>query len=89
MIEVKGITKTFGSHAALRDLSCTIENGRIYGLVGSNGAGKSTLIRLMTGVYRPDCGSITVDGAPVFDNPFVKQRMVYVSDDIYFRRRRI
>lgn len=84
MIEVKGITKTFGGHAALHDLSCTIENGRIYGLVGSNGAGKSTLIRLMTGVYRPDRGSITVDGAPVFDNPSVKRRMVYVSDDIYF-----
>ncbi len=84
MIEVKGITKTFGGHTALNDLSCTIENGRIYGLVGSNGAGKSTLIRLMTGVYRPDRGSITVDGAPVFDNPLVKRRMVYVSDDIYF-----
>lgn len=84
MIEVKGITKTFGGHTALNDLSCTIENGRIYGLVGSNGAGKSTLIRLMTGVYRPDRGSIDIDGAPVFDNPLVKRRMVYVSDDIYF-----
>ena len=84
MIEVKGITKTFGGHVALRDLSCTIENGRIYGLVGSNGAGKSTLIRLMTGVYKPDHGTIAVEGAPVFNNPSVKQRMVYVSDDIYF-----
>ena len=84
MIEVKGITKTFGSHVALHDLSCTIESGRIYGLVGSNGAGKSTLIRLMAGVYRPDSGDITISGAPVFDNPGVKQRMVYVSDDIYF-----
>jgi ABC-type Na+ transport system ATPase subunit NatA/DNA-binding transcriptional regulator YhcF (GntR family) len=84
MIEVKGITKTFDGRAALHDLSCTIENGRIYGLVGSNGAGKSTLIRLMTGVYRPDRGGIAVDGAPVFDNPSVKRRMVYVSDDIYF-----
>lgn len=84
MIEVKGITKTFGSHVALHDLSCTIESGRIYGLVGSNGAGKSTLIRLMAGVYRPDSGSITISGAPVFDNPDVKQRVVYVSDDIYF-----
>lgn len=84
MIEVKGITKTFGSHVALHDLSCTIESGRIYGLVGSNGAGKSTLIRLMAGVYRPDRGAITISGAPVFDNPGVKQRMVYVSDDIYF-----
>lgn len=84
MIEVKGITKTFGSHVALHDLSCTIESGRIYGLVGSNGAGKSTLIRLMAGVYRPDSGDITISGAPVFDSPGVKQRMVYVSDDIYF-----
>ena len=84
MIEVKGITKTFGSHVALHDLSCTIESGRIYGLVGSNGAGKSTLIRLMAGVFRPDSGVITISGAPVFNNPGVKQRMVYVSDDIYF-----
>ncbi len=84
MIEVKGITKTFGSHVALHDLSCTIESSRIYGLVGSNGAGKSTLIRLMAGVFRPDSGVITISGAPVFNNPGVKQRMVYVSDDIYF-----
>ncbi|HWR22466.1 MAG TPA: ABC transporter ATP-binding protein [Feifaniaceae bacterium] len=84
MIEVKGVTKTFGGRAALNDLSCAIENGRIYGLVGSNGAGKSTLIRLMTGVYRPDRGGVAVNGAPVFDNPAVKRRMVYVSDDIYF-----
>ncbi|MDL2217246.1 ABC transporter ATP-binding protein [Christensenellaceae bacterium OttesenSCG-928-M15] len=84
MIEVRNVTKKFGQFTALKDLSCSIDSGRIYGLVGSNGAGKSTLMRLMTGVYRPDGGEITVDGSAVYNHPAVKKRMVYVSDDIYF-----
>ena len=62
MLEMKNVTKTFGTFKALRDLSMTVPQGAVYGLVGPNGAGKSTAIRLLTGVYTPDCGEITLDG---------------------------
>ena len=65
MIEVKGITKTFGKNVALRDLSCTIENGRVYGLVGSNGAGKSTLFNAVGGTFLLDSGCVLLNGADI------------------------
>ena len=84
MLEMQNVTKTFGSFAALNDLSMTIPKGAVYGLVGPNGAGKSTAIRLLTGVYRPDGGTITLKGEPVYENPKVKSRMCYIPDEIFF-----
>ena len=60
MIKLENVTKSFGQFKALDDLSMEIPKGAVYGLVGPNGAGKSTAIRLLTGVYRPDGGSITM-----------------------------
>ena len=60
MLEMKNVTKTFGKFKALDDLTLTVPKGSVYGLVGPNGAGKSTAIRLMTGIYRPDSGSVTI-----------------------------
>ena len=57
MLEMKNVTKTFGTFKALDDLTLTVPNGRVYGLVGPNGAGKSTAIRHLTGVYRPAAAS--------------------------------
>ena len=62
----------------------TVEKGSIYGLVGPNGAGKSTILRHITGIYRPDSGTITVDGAPVYENPAVKSRVAFIPDDLYY-----
>ena len=76
MIEVKNISKSFDGFKALDDLSLTIPRGAVYGLVGPNGAGKSTLIRHLMGVYRPDSGTITVDGQPVYENPAVNTTML-------------
>ena len=84
MLEMQNVTKTFGSFTALSDLSMTIPKGAVYGLVGPNGAGKSTAIRLLTGVYRPDGGTITLEGEPVYENPSVKSRMCYIPDEIFF-----
>ena len=84
MINVEKVTKHFDDFTALKEISCTIREGCIYGMVGSNGAGKSTLLRLISGVYRPDGGRITIEGQPVWENPEIKQRMVYVPDDLYF-----
>lgn len=84
MFEIKNVTKTFGDFKALDDLSMTVPAGTVYGLVGPNGAGKSTIIRHLTGVYRPDSGSITMDGQPVYENPKQKARIGYIPDDVFY-----
>ena len=84
MLELKNITKTFEGFKALDDLTMTVPKGAVYGLVGPNGAGKSTAIRHMTGVYRPDKGEIAMEGATVYENPAVKERIGYIPDDIFF-----
>ena len=84
MLELQNVTKSFGSVKALDDLTMTVPKGAVYGLVGPNGAGKSTAIRCLLGVYRPDCGTITLDGAPVYENPAAKARMGSIPDDIFY-----
>ena len=86
MIEVKNLVKTFDGFRALDDLTMTVPRGAVYGLVGPNGAGKSTLLRHLTGIYRPDFGTVTVDGEPVFENPAVKRRIAYIPDDVFYFR---
>ena len=66
MIEIRELVKTFDGFAALDGASLTVPQGAIYGLVGPNGAGKSTLLRHLTGVYRQDSGTVSVDGADVW-----------------------
>lgn len=84
MLQANRVIKMFDDIKALNEVSCTIPDGCIYGLVGSNGAGKSTLLRLMAGIYKPDQGEILLDGAPVYNNPETKKRIIYVSDELYF-----
>ena len=60
MLELKNVSKSFGKFKALDNLTMTIPQGSVYGLVGPNGAGKTTAIRHITGVYRPDEGEITM-----------------------------
>ena len=84
MIHAENVTMRFGDFTALNKLTCTIPDSCIYGLIGSNGAGKSTFLRLISGVYRPGEGEITVDGMPVWENPAAKAGIVYVPDDLYF-----
>ena len=84
MLELKNITKTFDGFKALDDLTMTVPEGAVYGLVGPNGAGKSTAIRHMTGVYRPDKGEILVEGAPVYENPEIKVRIGSIPDEVFY-----
>ena len=84
MIEVRNVMKEFDGFRALDDMSMTVPTGAVYGLVGPNGAGKSTIIRHLTGIYRQNAGEITIDGAPVFENPEVKSRIAYIPDDIFY-----
>ena len=84
MIQVNNVVKTFDGFRALDGLTMSVEGGSIYGLVGPNGAGKSTILWHIMGVYRPDSGSILVDGQPVYENPAVKGRMAWIPDDLYY-----
>ena len=84
MLEAKNVVKSFDGFRALDDTTLTVPAGAVYGLVGPNGAGKSTIIRHFTGVYRPDSGSLTLDGENIYENPAVKSRMVVIPDDWYY-----
>ena len=83
MLEMKNVTKTFGSFKALDNLTMTVPQGAVYGLVGPNGAGKSTAIRHLTGIYRPDKGKVTLEGLPIYENPKVKTTIGYIPDEIF------
>ncbi|MBD7970526.1 ABC transporter ATP-binding protein [Paenibacillus gallinarum] len=84
MIEVSGVTKLFETEAAVNQLSLTIRKGSIFGLLGSNGAGKTTLLKTIAGIYQADQGSVNVEGAPVYENNALKQRIIFMSDIPYF-----
>lgn len=84
MIEIKNVTKKFDDFTALDGVDINVEKGSVYGLVGPNGAGKTTIIKIMTGIYRSDSGTIQIDGKDVYENSEIKKRMVYISDDLYF-----
>ena len=84
MLTVKGVEKNFGTRRAIADLTLSLEEGRIFGMLGTNGAGKSTLLRVMSGILRPDQGSVELDGMPVYENPAVKQEICYLSDEPTF-----
>ena len=86
MIEFRNVTKYFDTIKAVDNVSAVIEEGHVFGLIGTNGAGKSTLMRLMSGVLSPDQGSVTVDAEEVYDNPAAKAAIFYISDDQYFFR---
>ena len=84
MICAKNLTMKFDDFTALKNLNCEIPESCIYGLVGSNGAGKSTFLRLISGIYRPNEGEITIDGKTVYENPEIKKQILYVPDELYF-----
>ena len=84
MIELKNVNKTFADVKAVDNISLTIKDGMVMGLLGTNGAGKSTLLRMMSGVLKPESGEIFVDGVPVWDNPEAKSKFFYISDDQFY-----
>lgn len=84
MIELKNVTKSFQDIPALEQVTATIEDGMIFGLVGSNGAGKSTLLRLVSGILKPDNGTITIDGAPAFEGTDTKNNVCFLADTVYY-----
>ena len=79
-IVVKNLTKRYGATTALNDVSLTIEEGKIYGLLGRNGAGKSTLLNLITNRIFPTDGEVTIDGQPVIENDAVLGKIYCMSE---------
>lgn len=81
MIKVENVEKYYGKIKALNGVSLNVKDGSIYGLIGTNGSGKSTLLRTMAGIFRAEKGKIEIDGENIYENPILKRRIVYISDD--------
>lgn len=76
MIQVKNLTKRYGNHTAVSDLSFTIEKGKIYGFLGPNGAGKSTTMNMMTGCLSATSGQVTIGGYDIFEEPQEAKKLI-------------
>lgn len=76
MIEVKHLTKRYGNHTAVSNLSFTIEKGQIYGFLGPNGAGKSTTMNIMTGCLGATSGEVKIGGFDIFEQPEEAKRLI-------------
>lgn len=84
MIEVIGLSKNYNDIQAVDNITATIQEGSVFGLVGTNGAGKSTFLRMLCGVLKPAKGQILVDGEDIYENEDAKKKVFYISDDQYY-----
>ena len=84
MIQAENLTKQFDNIMALDHVTADIKEGSVFGLIGTNGAGKSTFLRLLSGILKPDEGTVIIDGEVVFENEKIKSRFFYISDDQYY-----
>ena len=72
MLEVKDLSIRFGGLKAVDNFNMTVKKGQLYGLIGPNGAGKTTVFNMLTGVYKPTSGSITLNGVDITGQPTIK-----------------
>lgn len=85
MIEIKNLRKSYdGKTDVLKEMTVTIPDSSVFGLVGINGSGKSTLLRLISGVLRADHGQILIDGEDVYENEKIKKQIFFLPDDPYY-----
>lgn len=84
MIETLHLLKSYGDVKAVNDVSISMKDREIFGLVGTNGAGKSTLLRMLAGVMRQDAGQVLYDGRPVYDDADVKKELFFIPNDFYY-----
>ncbi len=81
MIRVEGLTKYYGEHAAIRDLTFSIERGEVIGFLGLNGAGKSTTLKVLGCILLPTSGRVTIDGFDVVKDPHeIRKRIGFLPD---------
>ena len=84
MIQAVQLTKRFEDILAVDHIDAVIQEGSVFGLIGTNGAGKSTFLRLASGILKPDEGQITLDGQEIYENTEAKKKFFYISDEMYF-----
>ncbi|MBE6998263.1 MAG: ABC transporter ATP-binding protein, partial [Ruminococcaceae bacterium] len=86
MLKIEHLTKRYGEHLAVDDLSLHIQPGEIYGFIGHNGAGKTTTLKSAVGILQFDAGTITIGGHSIADEPLeCKKLLAYIPDnpDLY------
>ncbi len=83
MMEIRGLSKSFGGRKVLDNISFTVGEGSLCGLVGPNGAGKTTLLRTAADILRADSGRIEYDGQDHRDNPAIRQSLFFLPDEYY------
>ena len=82
MIEIKHLTKSFGTFKAVDDLSLSVAPGEIFGFLGPNGAGKTTTVKILSGIMRPTSGSVSVAGFDLARDPLAAKRAIaYIPDE--------
>ncbi|MFC0190098.1 ATP-binding cassette domain-containing protein [Fictibacillus aquaticus] len=85
VIEIKNLTKTYGSSRGIEDVSFSVEEGEIFGFIGPNGAGKSTTLRTMLSIIYPTSGSVTIFGKDsVKDAPEIKKEIGYLPSEVFY-----
>ena len=84
MLEIKNLQKGYNNRAVIHGINICVNRGEIHGLIGSNGAGKTTLLKCATGIYKPVQGTVQYDEKDIYDNPEVKAKVAYVSEQIDF-----
>ena len=83
MIQIKDLGFSYGEKPVLKNIDMTLEEGRIYGLLGENGVGKTTLLTLLCGLKKPQTGTIDVDGCKPYDRlPSYLSDLFYLSDEV-------
>ncbi|MBI5068254.1 MAG: ABC transporter ATP-binding protein [Deltaproteobacteria bacterium] len=81
MVELRNVTKRYGAHLAVRDVTLSVAEGEVLGLLGPNGSGKTTLLRMLTGAHTPTSGQLTVAGFDSVRQPLEARRRVgYVPE---------
>ena len=84
MLEIQGLEKGYNGQNVIHGIDLKVHRGEIHGLIGANGAGKTTLLKCAVGIYKPAAGSVQYDGEEIFDNPQVKKKVAYVSEQLDF-----
>src|SRR5271169_6465697 len=85
LVEIQGLTKSYGGFEAVKDLNLSVSAGKIFALLGPNGAGKTTTIRMLMGILAPTSGTARIDGLDCFqDRVEVKRRVGYLPDEPIF-----
>ena len=84
MIKVDSVSKNFDAVRSLSGVSLIVNDGSVFGLIGSNGSGKSTLLRIISGIYKSSDGDVYINDSRVYEQPAIKERIVYLSDEQYF-----